>query len=276
MTIKEALNYSGVSTLEAEVLLCYLLKKDRAWLYSHQDDILARDRARRYHKLIARRQKGEPIAYITGHKEFFGLDFYVDQNVLIPRPETELLVEKTIQVLKSYKLQAKKLNILDLGTGSGNIIISIRVNSKQITVNRNNYYATDISKEALKVAKKNAKKHKVFSKIQFIHSDLFDNLYEIKFDLIIANLPYLDKKWIDKELKSEPKNAFDGGKNGLEIIEKFLQKTNCYLAKNGIILIEIDPRQRNKIKKLAKKYFPNKKLTIKKDLSKFDRIVILS
>ncbi|MCX6811718.1 MAG: peptide chain release factor N(5)-glutamine methyltransferase [Candidatus Berkelbacteria bacterium] len=263
------------SALDAEVLLVFCMKKDKAWLFSHLDVDLSAKLIKKYKKLISRRKKEEPIAHITHHKEFFGLDFYVDKNVLIPRPATEILVENGLKFLES-RIKNQELRILDLGTGAGAIAISIAKNiqiaSYKLPVS---IYATDISQQALKIAKKNAKKHRVSSKIKFIHSDLFDNLHEIKFDLIIANLPYLDSRWIFKELRFEPQKALYGGKNGLEIIEKFLREANYHLSQKGIILIEFDPRQKNEIKKLAKKYLPSKKISLIKDLTKFDRVMIL-
>ena len=261
------LNKFASSALDAEVLLVFVLKKDKTWLFSHLNIDLSAKLINKYKKLISRRKKGEPVAYITNHKEFFGLDFYVDESVLIPRPETELLVDEAL------KFRKKKMKILDVGTGSGNIIISIMVNSKQLTDNR--YYATDISSEALKIAQKNAKKHKVFSKIKFIHSDLFDNLYKIKFDLIVANLPYLQKQDIKGEITYEPKRALLGGEEGVAIIKRFLLGSKNYLAKNGKIIIEIDPRQAKTIKDMAKNIYPDKKVLLKQDLSKLDRMMIL-
>lgn len=269
--------YSKTPILDAEVLLCHLLKKDKAWLYTHQFVILTRDRARKYQSLIFRRKKGEPVAYLTRQQEFYGLNFYVNKNVLIPRTETELLVEEVLKFLESgimnQELGKKTLSILDVGTGSGNIIISLIVNSKQLTVN-SKYYASDVSNQTLKVARKNAQKHKV--QINFIKSDLFQNIAKnLKFDLIVANLPYLDPKWINSNLKYEPKKALDGGKNGLKIIKQFLIQAKNYLAKNGAILFEIDPRQAKLTKKLVKNIFPKKKIKIDKDLTGLNRIVIV-
>jgi release factor glutamine methyltransferase len=261
------LNNSKSSALDAEVLLVFVLKKEKTWLFSHLDDDLSSKLINKYKKLILRRKKGEPIAYITHYKEFFGLDFYVDKNVLIPRPETELLVEETLKYAK------KKKKILDIGTGSGCIIIAMAVNSKPLIDNK--YYATDISQKALEIARKNAKKHKV--KIHFIKSNLFKNIPKnIKFDIIIANLPYLDPRWIDAELLNEPQASLNGGKNGLAIINNFLSQTKNYLKKNGRIILEIDPRQKESSQKSAKDYFPSKNVTLKKDLSGLPRAIIIS
>jgi len=265
------------SALDAEVLLSYVLKKDKSWLLANLDKDLSEKQLTKFKKTIFQRKKGVPVAYITGHKEFYGLDYYVDKNVLIPRPETELLVEEALKLKNEPK-------ILEMGTGSGCVIISMIVSSKpkhqnlwcqgkQLTDNK--YYASDISIGALKIARKNARKHKV--RIHFIKSNLFQKIpKDTKFDIIIANLPYLDPKWIKGELKYEPKMALDGGLKGVKIIDKFLKKATSYLSKNGIILMEIDPRQTKFIKNKAKKYLPNKKIFFKKDLSKNNRVVIFS
>ncbi len=287
VTITEALKFatkelkkSKTPALDAEVLLIFVLKKDKTWLFSHLDGDLSPKLINKYKNLIFRRKKEEPIAYITHHKEFFGLDFYIDESVLIPRPETELLVEETL------KFRKKGARILDLGTGSGCIIVAIAVNSKpqhqnfwcqgkQKTVNK--YYATDISSKALEIAQKNAKKHKVLSKIKFIKSDLFVSIPKnIKFDIIIANLPYLNKKQAQKaSLSPEPQKALDGGKDGLRMIGAFLNGAKKCLKRKAIIIFEIDPGQKNKIKGLAKSIYPHKRVRIKKDLAGLERMVIL-
>lgn len=277
MTIKKNLEFgikqlkeSKTPEIDAEVLLYHLLKKDRAWLYTHQDDALTSDQTQKYQNLISRRKKGEPLAYLTNHKEFYGLDFYVNKFVLIPRPETELLVEEALEQISNLK--SKISNILDIGTGSGAVIISLAKTLKAISYKlKPKYYATDISNDALKIAKKNAKKHKV--KINFIKSDLFNNISnQLKFDLIVANLPYL---W-DKLPQFEPKIALSGGKNGLEIINRFLEEAKNYLSPKGAIIIEFDPRQTQTIKNIAKNIYPDKKISLKKDLAKLDRMLILS
>jgi release factor glutamine methyltransferase len=279
------LNNSKSSALDAEVLLVFVLKKEKTWLFSHLDDDLSSKLINKYKKLILRRKKGEPIAYITHYKEFFGLDFYVDKNVLIPRPETELLVEETLKYAK------KKKKILDIGTGSGCIIIAMAKtlsHSHSEFISESNkmlkqvqhdkkikYYATDLSNKALEIARKNAKKHK--AKIHFIKSNLFKNISKnLKFDIIIANLPYLDPRWIDAELLNEPQASLNGGKNGLAIINNFLSQTKNYLKKNGKIILEIDPRQKESTKKSAKNYFSSKNVTLKKDLSSSPRVIIIS
>jgi len=258
----EKLKNSSTSVLDTEILLSFCLIKNKEWLFLNLDKKLNLKQVDLYKKLISRRKKKEPITYITNYKEFFGLDFYVDENVLIPRPETEILVEEAL------KFNKKKAKILDIGTGSGNIIISIGKNKKA------GLYASDVSTQALKIARKNAQRHKV--KVRFFKSNLFKNIPKISFDIVIANLPYLDPKWISEDLKYEPINALDGGKDGLEIIEKFLKQVKKCLTKNGVILFEIDPRQSFQLKKLTKIYLSNKNINLIKDLACLDRVVKIS
>lgn len=280
MTIKEALQSTTTElkdlktvNLDTEILLCHLLKKDKVWLFLNLDKKLTPKQLNKYKNLVFQRQKGRPIAYITQHKEFFGLDFYIDESVLIPRPESELLVEETMNQIT--KLPNYKITILEIGTGSGAIAVSL-VKNLQVTNYKLpvTFYASDISVNALKIAHNNAQKHK--TKINFIRSDLFNNIPNIEFDLIIANLPYLDPQWIGDKLSYEPMNALNGGKDGLEVIKKFVSQSKKYLSKNGAIMLEIDPRQKEKIKKIAKIYYPNKKIILIKDLACLDRVVKIS
>lgn len=310
MIIKETLKLADFS-LDAEVLLLYSLKHEniktlkqitKTFLYSNPDLEISSKTEKIYKKLISRRKKGEPLAYLINHKEFYNLDFYIDKNVLIPRPETELLVEealsycssraRTINLFSSRPrlggASNNKIRILDIGTGSGCIIIATakslcdchsrldRESRYQMDPRFRgddtiDYYAADISDKALKIAQKNAKKHKV--KINFIKSDLFNNISnQLKFDLIVANLPYL---W-DKLPQFEPKMALSGGKNGLEIINRFLEEAKNYLSPKGAIIIEFDPRQAQTIKNIAKNIYPDKKISLKKDLRHLDRTLIIS
>jgi len=260
VTLQQSLQYgttilektSESPALDAEILLSFVLKKDRVFLFTYPEKKLNTRQWRQYKKLISRRKKHEPIAYITHHKEFYGLDFYVDCRVLIPRPETEKLVEKIINFLKDKKyyhslasrfsnLLQNDLVICDIGTGSGCIAVSLAKNLPKAKI-----YAIDASKKALAVAKINAKKHKVFKQIKFVYSDLFSKIPpKIKFDIIVANLPYLSKKeWQKTTLdirKYEPKFALIGGKKGKEIYKKLLKQAKKYLKENGKIFLENYP-----------------------------------
>ncbi len=272
MTIKQALVWSNKTLhkidpqfIEGSILLSFCLGKNKEYLYTHPEQRLTEAQLKNYKKLITRRLKKEPIAYLIKQKEFYGLKFYVDKNVLIPRPETELIIDEILKINQNQKLKT----ILDIGTGSGCIAISLAKHLPKVKI-----FATDISQKALLVAKKNAKQHNVLKKIKFLQGDLIKPLKNQRFDLIIANLPYL----IINELKNvpfEPKKALFGGKNGLEIIEKFLAQVKNILKPNSIIYLEISPTPVDKIKKLAKKYLPEKKMKFIKDLSLKNRIVVI-
>ncbi len=256
MTLKNILQKSiielsncGLKTaeLDARVLLKHVIENDESFIFTHSDYLLTNAQYQKLRRLIRRRKKGEPVAYLTRHKEFYGLDFIVNKNVLIPRPETEILVEKALEFLqaKSYKLKA----ILDIGTGSGCIIISIVKNLPSTTYSLPaKYFATDISPKALEVAKKNARKYEIYDNIRFFHSDLFDNpKLPNKFDLIIANLPYLDqqvKKFRiqnlaqNQELNYEPEIALYAKNRGFSLIKKLIQLLPLKLNDSGIAFIE--------------------------------------
>jgi release factor glutamine methyltransferase len=260
------LKNTGIKSAEIDtlVLLEFVSGKSREFLLANPDYQLSETKIAKLSKLIKRRKLHEPIAYVTGHKEFFGLDFSITPDVLIPRPETEFIVENILQVLQTSNHQPQ--TILDVGTGSGNIIISIAKNCNQKKLN---YFASDISNKALKIAKKNAKKHQ--TKINFIRSDLFDNITD-NFDLIIANLPYVPIGGSDnEEIKYEPQNAIFAEDNGTRIIKKFIADTKKQIAKNGMILLEIDPRNAIEISNFAKKYFV--KVKVIKDLSSTNRFI---
>lgn len=250
--------------LDAEVLLAFALKKPKEYLYAHPETVLTARQDEIYRKLIARRAKHEPVAYLTGHREFFGLDFVVNQNVLIPRPETELMVEEAIKLAKT----SPRPLLIDIGTGSGCIPIAIVKNIKIDAV------AIDTSSVALKIARQNARKNGLDKKIKFIKGDLLSNLkFKIKnskFLIITANLPYLPTaEWRGAPpdvKKYEPRLALDGGRDGLKYYRQLLPQI-ALLAKNipktkMICLFEFCPEQKTALKKLALKYFPNAKVEI--------------
>jgi len=269
MTIKHSLDLAikklklkknKTAALDAEVLLAFILKKPKEFLYTWPDKKLTADQTKKFQALISRRTGGEPVAYLIKNQEFYSLDFYVDKRVLIPRPETELLIEEVMEYVMNQKLK-----IADIGTGSGCIAVALAKNLPAAKI-----IATDISKKALAVAKKNAGKHK--AKIDFFYGNLLQPLInkKNKIDIIVANLPYLKKP-----LPFEPKTAFVGGKDGLEIYEKLIQQIANYKLRSKLILLEIDPRQIIKIKKIISKYLPQAKIEIKKDLAKLARTVVI-
>ncbi len=322
MLIKEILQKSvkilnakkiNSANLDAELLLLYTLSKfknkpklfnpDRSWLYAHNDYKLSKNQENIFLNFIKRREKFEPIAYITGKKEFYGLEFYVDKNVLIPRPETEILVENALNDITlglNLRLKAKpsgklsntsdKIIIADIGTGSGAIAISIAKTLKNTGKSDNvTIYATDISAKALKIAKKNAKKHNVDKNIIFKKGNLLQALPKnIKIDYLLANLPYIPassqknikaylkiKKISPAEFKTlsyEPRIALTDNNSGITLINNLIASAKPHLNTASLIYLESDPRQILTIKKLAEKHLPKHKITVIKDLRGLNRI----
>ncbi len=281
MTIQKTLLWSEkilkqknilTAQLDAEILLGFVLNKKREWLIVHSDDKIAARDFHKYQRLILRRAKQEPVAYITGKKEFYGLEFKVNKSVLIPRPETEILVETILkEITKRYTLHPKPLMVADIGTGSGNIAITL---AKLAPQKIKKIYAVDISKSALKLAKLNTKNHNVTDKIKFLHSDLFANFPKnAKFDIICANLPYLNNEF--KNLPYEPQIALKGGKTGTKIYKKFFRQVEPHLKKDSKIFIEIGDQQAKLIKQIIKKQLPKAKIKILKDLAGLDRIAVI-
>ena len=264
---------SSTPALDAEVLLGYVLGIDKTKLYQKLNNKLDEDQLQKYQKLVVRRQQHEPVAYIVKHKEFYGLDFYVDKRVLIPRPETELLVEEILQYAKEIGKQ--ELEICDVGTGSGCIAVTLAKNLPTAKIQ-----AIDISAAALEVAGINVKKHEVQKSVKLLRGDLLKPLKK-KVDVIVANLPYVTKKRLEsteagttKDVRFyEPKTALLAEKGGVELYEKLLVQAPGYMKKGGLVILEIDSSFKEIISKLAQKYFPRGKITIKKDLARQKRVM---
>lgn len=253
------------SHIKASILLQYVLKQTKQELIINSEEIVESSKVNEYNNYLQAIIKGTPIQYITKHQQFMALDFYVDENVLIPQPDTEVLVEEGIKIIKEQNME-----VLDLCTGSGAIAVSIAHYCKNSTVT-----ATDISQEALDVARKNANSNNV--NIEFIESDLFDKLTERSFDIILSNPPYIETDIInilEKDVQAEPHLALDGGKDGLEFYKKILNEAHKHLKTNGYLMLEIGYNQGNAIINLEHK---NLKLITKqpiKDLAGNDRVVI--
>ena len=264
-TLKQLSNTS--SKLDSEILLSKIIKKNRKYLILNSNEELKKENIKSFDYLVKRRKKGEPIAYLINKKEFWKQNFYINQNVLIPRPDTEILVEET---LKLFNVNSK-LNMLDIGTGSGCILISI-------LKERRNFFGTgiDISKKAINVARFNAKMHQLSNRVKFYNSDV-DKFLIGKYDLIVSNPPYIkrqDLKYLEVDVKGfEPKLALDGGKDGFSKITKVISKTSTLLKKNGRFILEIGFGQKKKILSILKQnnFFINK---VVKDYGKNDRCVI--
>jgi len=281
MDIKKILQNTLLPPLDAELLLSRTLKKPREYLFIHPEKKLTKNQIVKFNNFSKRRVKGEPIAYLFGKKEFYGLEFLVNKNVLIPRPETELLVEAALREIMNKESGIK--NIVDVGTGSGNIIISIIKNIPQRIREKINFSATDISEKALHVAKKNAKKHKIDEYIKFIKSDLLEFASQRKLKgnvIIVANLPYVSKNSYQKHkdnLKYEPKTALISEKNGLEYYVRLIRKIGK-IRKSGrsgqvLAFFEISPEQKKGISEIIGQALPPAKIRFFKDLSGKTRVV---
>lgn len=255
--------------LDAEVLLSTILNKPRGYLISHQEKEITASQLKKFHALISRRQKGTPIPYLTHHQEFYGLDFLVNRKVLIPRPETELLVEVVIQYARRLANLQSPISIADIGTGSGCIAVTLAKYLPNVKI-----YAIDISEKALAVAKINAKKHKVLKRIKFIKGDVLNPVKKEKFDIIVANLPYLTKDELIN-VPHEPKQALYGGKLGLEIIERLLMQVPKYLKPESKIFLEISPTQTKALEYIVEQQLPGRKVEFKKDLAGRDRVAAI-
>jgi len=301
MTIQQALSQTfrklrteklDTASLDAEVLLSWVLKKSKEYLFTYPEKKLTRRQIKKLKVLATRRRKTEPIAYLVNHKEFYGLDFYINKNVLIPRPETEMIIDEVVMSLrggrrrrttKQSRLLSSACNdslaIADIGTGSGAIIISLARTLSPNTYHLTpiTYYATDISSAALKVAKKNAITHGV--KINFKRGNLFEPIKNKAIDILTANLPYLTEQEIssakNSSLAYEPKGALAGGKDGLQLYEELFKQVTADQNQPKLIIVEIGHRQAQAAKKLALKYFPAGQIEIKKDLADRNRILII-
>lgn len=258
----------GLPLLEVDMLLAHVLDATREYIYSHPERSLTTIQFKQFNSLVKRRQAGEPIAYLIGHKEFYGLDFIVNKHVLIPRPDTELLVDIVLNDLRGVK--SSSTIIADIGTGSGNIAIAIKKHFSACTM-----LATDVSKPAVEVAKANAKNNN--TKISFFQGDVLHALpkkYQQAIDVITFNAPYLTKTEARKKnLAYEPQVALTPTGKPTELIERMLQQADAYLAPRGRIYLEIGHRQSTQVTALCKKYFPASRVTITQDLGKFDRVV---
>ena len=274
MSLKQALSRArGIlaeknnedTPLECELLLRHVLGISRTQLYLDLDLKLSPKQEEAFWQLLKRCLNGEPTAYITGHCEFYGLDFYVDPSVLIPRPESELLVEKAISLAQEHRL----LTIAEIGTGSGAIAITLALELPGARI-----YATDISASALKVALINCQKHGVIDRVYLLHGNMLEPVPE-PVDLIIANLPYVKESELTG-MRFEPLLALDGGRDGMERIRQLCRQVGGKLQPGGFLLLEIGQGQRKVVTTLLNALFPSGKIKVMPDLSGIDRVVSLS
>ncbi len=253
--------------LDSEILMSKALKKDRKFIILNSEKNLNEKIKEHFNFLIKERSKGRPVAYLIGKKDFWKNEFKIKEGILIPRPDTELLVEQVLKITKNKS----NLNILDIGTGSGCIILSI-LNEKK------NFYGTgiDISKESIEISKINSKKLNLNNRVKFLKTDI-DNFAYGKYDLIISNPPYIDKlslNCLNKEvIDFEPRSALYGGLDGISEISKIIKKASKLIKRNGKLVLEIAFDQKKSVKKILtnKGFYINKVL---KDLAKNDRCII--
>lgn len=270
--VSRLISISDTPALDASVLLANIIGKPRTWIMAHPELILTSEQQKHLSESLQRLEKGEPLPYVLGHWEFFGLDFDVTPDVLIPRPETELLVEKAIAWLQESPVRR---TVADIGTGSGAIAISIAVN-----VSDANILATDISSKAIVVAKRNAKKLNVGHHIEFIQCDLLPAKPETfsteqHLDLICANLPYIPTKTLYTlpVYGREPTLALDGGADGLDLFRRLLNIAPGWLAPNGLMLLEIEATRGIDALNLAYDFFSEAEIHLHQDLTGNDRLL---
>lgn len=253
--------------LKAKMLLAYGLGEKKEYLISHDEQEVEQQVQKNMQSWIQELIQGKPIQYILHEQEFMGLPFYVDENVLIPRADTEILVEEVIKFCEDKE----KIEILDMCTGSGAIGISLAKYLKKAQITQ-----ADISKEALKVAKKNVIKNKVEENITFIQTDLFTDV-EGKFDVIASNPPYIRSEVVEQleeQVKNEPRIALDGGKDGLDYYRILIKQAPLFLKSNGYLVLEIGYDQKKEVETLLRQEGVYEEISCKQDLARRDRVMI--
>ena len=253
--------------LDSEIILSSLINKDKKHIILNPKELLNSEQTKKFKSLIERRKKGEPVAYLINKKGFWKDEFFINKDVLIPRPDTELIIE---QVLKIYS-KGSQLQVLDIGTGSGCILLSV-------LKERPNFYGTgiDISKKSINVSKLNAKLLNLTNRVKFFHSCV-DNFKIGKYDLIVSNPPYIELfnlKYLEKDvINFEPKLALSGGFDGFSKIRNVINKAKTLIKKNGKFILEIGFNQKNKVKKILKEegFYVNKTI---RDYGNNDRCII--
>ena len=277
MTIKDLIDKATVELktkkidnpkLKSRLLMQFILDKPRQYIVVNDNKELTKMQEEKYFYYIQKLIKGTPLQHITHSQEFMKMNFFVNEDVLIPRPDTEILVEEVIKIAK--KIQAK--NILDLCTGSGAIAVSLAkyIKNSKIT-------AIDISKRAIEIARRNAKKNEVENQIKFLESDLFTNLPKEKFDIIVSNPPYIKKhiiKMLDKQVQNEPEIALNGGEDGLDFYRKIINQACEFLKYEGYLCLEIGYDQKIEVIDLIEQEDKYTNTYCKKDLYGNDRVII--
>lgn len=283
VTLSEAINKAanllstaGITNarLDAEVLLSHIIKKDRVWLITHRDDVLDNKHQRDFAAVIQRRTRREPLQHIIGNQEFWGLEFKVSPDVLIPRPETEFIIEAALAIVQDRNTP---VSIIDLCTGSGCIAVSL---AKELTAAR--VIATDASENALAVARENTRRHGVSEHIRFLQGDLFEPLEELdirgQIDIIVSNPPYVqagDLPTLQPEVRDyEPEMALIAGPEGTEMAKRIIQLAPEYLKKNGALIMEMGLSQAEALTRMVEATGAYGNPALLKDLAGIERVIV--
>ena len=256
--------------IEAQVLLRNALGIDRATFHAYPDHVLSDEDAKAFERKIERRIEGEPLSYITGQREFYGLDFVVTPDVLVPRQETESLVEAVLDYARRRGRDASELTIADIGTGSGAIAIAVASHLPNVTV-----YATDVSRGALRVADENVRRHGLEGRVHLRHGDLFEGL-DGPVDVVVSNPPYLsDDEAADlpADVQREPSVALIAGTDGMDVLQRLIVGAREYVKPGGLLAMEIDPRRLEAVESLVRKTFASGEIAVFKDHAGLDRMV---
>jgi release factor glutamine methyltransferase len=260
------------ASLDAQVILAHIMDKERGWLFAHYDQALTQEEADSFAELVARRAAAEPVAYLVGHREFYGLDLIVDDRVLIPRPETELLVDAVLDHIDSRTNQ--NVRMVDVGTGSGAVAVAVAANCPSVQI-----YAADLSLSALEVAKQNVARHDSRGQITLLQSDLLDALPK-PVDIIAANLPYItsgDYLNLMADVRDyEPRLALEAGPEGLDLIERLLDQAPGHLYPGGVLFLEIGASQGTGVLQLVERMLPQAQhIGLRQDYHGYDRLVVI-
>lgn len=268
----QRLEEAGVSTarLDAQVILAHVLGVGRSWLFAHYEYALDLEQADQYTELIARRVRREPVAYLIGRKEFYGIDLQVDHRVLIPRPETEMLVDAVLELASAG--DSEPIIVADVGTGSGAIALAVAANAENARI-----YALDVSDEALAVARTNVARHDQRWQVTLLHGDLLQPLPECA-DVIVANLPYVtsaDYRTLDLDVRGyEPQIALEAGTQGLDVITRLLRQIPGHLKPGGAVILEIGYDQGQAVLNLVGQLLPQAQdVDLHQDYQGHDRMV---
>ena len=270
----QALEKIGIpdARLEAEVMVMNVMRMPRQDLFAHQEDEATVQHEKDIDGILERRRTREPLAYILGYREFYGISILVNADVLIPRPETESMVEHAL-FMSLMGMESSQLVIADVGTGTGAIAINLAIHLPAARI-----YAVDVTDPVLNVASYNIRSHNVSDRVTLCQGDLLEPVPE-PVDLVVANLPYIPTGRIptlQPEVQWEPKAALDGGEDGLDLVRRLLSQASSRLKEQGIILLELDPEQMTPATEIARQHFPDASISVEPDLARRDRILVLT